>query len=620
MRNVLYVLMIALFMFSCGNTSEKKDACGDGLIDPGELCDGAELGGASCVSLGYNGGALSCAADCTLELGACESAGRCGDGVIQGDYEDCDGASLNGHSCQSQGFAGGVLACGADCRFDSSQCQGVCGNSLVEPDEACDDGGLTDGDGCSASCEVEEGWVCSDVPSQCVADCGDGWILLGQETCDGAELDGQSCELAGYYGGTLACSPQCQLDWSSCEAAGRCGDLVVQAPQEACDGPEAGVTCLSLGYFGGDLACDGCVRTGCLGLSAMDGGYLFSCALDHLGNAWCWGADYAGQLGNGADPESTHPVPVTMPAGVRFERLAAAKNAHVCALDHLGNAWCWGLNGSGQLGDNSTTSRLEPVAVQMPASTSFLRIAGGYNHTCALDATGNTWCWGAGANGQLGRGSTAASPVPVAVTMPPGVTFSAISAGDYHTCALTATGVAYCWGLNDQGQLGDGTTTQRLSPTLVVLPQNVRFSTLDAASYSTMALDLVGNLYTWGGYALARTTGSQTQPVIAQMPVGVSFASVQGGEFHACALDTTGAAWCWGDCNTGECGATDFTDLIRPVAMPNGTVFTGMGLGAHAGCGFDILGALWCWGVNSNGQLGDNTNVNRATPTRTFWP
>ncbi|PKN26598.1 MAG: hypothetical protein CVU65_05250 [Deltaproteobacteria bacterium HGW-Deltaproteobacteria-22] len=237
-----------------------------------------------------------------------------------------------------------------------------------------------------------------------------------------------------------------------------------------------------------------------------------------------------------------------------------------------------------------------------------------------MDTTGQAWCWGGGANGQLGRGSTTGSLIPVAVTMPPGVTFASITAGDYHTCALTPTGVPYCWGLNDSGQLGDGTTTQRLTPTLAILPQNVRFSDIDAASYSTMALDLVGNLYTWGGWALARTTGSHTQPLIAPMPAGVAFASVHGGEFHACALDTAGAAWCWGDCSTGECGATDFSNLIRPVAMPTGSVWVGVGLGAHAGCGFDALGALWCWGHNDYGQLGDNTNVNRATPTRTYWP
>ncbi len=620
MRTVLSVLMIALFMFSCETTSEKEDACGDGTLDATEACDPAMALEVSCGSLGYHGGELICTPDCTLDAGGCEAFGRCGDSLVQAADEDCDGANLNGNSCQSLGYAGGVLLCGDDCRFVVSQCESLCGNSLVEPDEACDDGGNLENDGCSSECQVEAGWSCTDMPSVCGTICGDELIVVGQEECDGANVDGLSCEAAGYYGGTLTCAAQCDLDWSSCESAGRCGDGLVQAPWEECDGLGEGESCLSMGHFGGDLVCDGCVRSGCLGLTAVDGGYLFTCALDHQGNAWCWGLDSNGQVGNGADPGSRFPVAVTMPAGVHFGVLVAAKNAHACALDTSGNAWCWGLNGSGQIGDNTTTDRTVPTAVQMPASTSFLQLCGGSHHTCALDTTGNAWCWGDATYGQLGRGTTSGSFRPVAVTMPPGVTFSSITAGDFHTCALTPTGVPYCWGMNSQGQLGDGTTTQRLSPTLVVLPQNVRFSALDAASYSTMALDLVGNLYTWGGYALARTTGSHTQPVIAQMPAGVSFSSVQGGEFHACGLDTTGAAWCWGDCTTGECGTTVFTDLIRPVAMPIGTVFTGLGLGAHAGCGFDVLGALWCWGVNSNGQLGDNTNVNRATPTRTYWP
>ncbi len=608
-------------VIACDDKGNQVEPCGNGAIDEGEACDPGAALTDTCEALGYHGGAPACAADCTLDLSGCEAAGRCGDGQVDMPAEDCEGTNLNGQSCQSRGFTGGMLACGVDCRYDVSGCVSICGNGVTEPDETCDDGGTDDLDGCSAACQVEEGWSCEGTPSACQTICGDGLIVSGPEECDGDDLDGQSCEGSGYYGGVLACDAGCRLDWSSCEAAGRCGDGLVQAPQEECDGLGEGESCLSLGYFGGDLVCDDCVLGGCLGLTAVDGGYLHTCALDHQGNAWCWGADNEGQLGNGQVPSSTSlPTAVIMPPGVRFASLVVGKGMFSCALDITGNAWCWGDGGAGQLGDDNSADRVEPAAVSMPTGKTFASLAAGYSHACAMDTTGNAWCWGFNGAGQLGRGNTTNSLRPAAVTMPPGVTFSSITAGDHHTCALTATGVPYCWGMNGSGQLGDGTTTNRLTPTLVTLPLNVRFSALDAASYGTIALDLVGNLYTWGGWVLARG-GSQSLPGIAQMPAGVSFVSVHGGEFHACALDTTGAAWCWGTCsNDGECGGPAGTGLIRAVAMPAATTFTGLGLGSHHGCGFDAQGALWCWGMNGNGQIGDGTTLNRTTPVRTSWP
>jgi cysteine-rich repeat protein len=609
-------------VIACDDKGNQVKACGDGVVAEGEACDPGATLTVTCESLGYHGGAPACAADCTLDLSECEAAGRCGDGEVDTPAEDCEGPNLNGQSCQGLGFTGGALSCGDDCVFDVSACVSICGNGVTEPDETCDDGGTDDLDGCSATCQVETGWSCEGTPSVCGTVCGDGLIIAGPEECDGDDLDGQSCEGSGYYGGVLVCDAGCLLDWSSCEAAGRCGDGLVQAPQEECDGLEAGETCLTLGFFGGDLVCDDCVREGCLGLTAVDGGFYHTCALDHQGNAWCWGSDIEGQLGNGTGI-STTPLPsaVVMPAGVRFASLEPGKEQFTCALDTAGNAWCWGDNNFGQAGDGTTMDRIAPVAVVMPSGRSFSSLGCGYHHACALDTTGNVWCWGRGTYGQLGRGNTDSSLSPVAVTMPPGVTFASITAGTNHTCGLTVTGVPYCWGMNTQGQVGDGTTTDRWVPTLVTLPLNVRFSAVDAAGYSNMALDLVGNLYTWGTYALARSGGSMYQPGLAQMPTGVTFASVRGGEFHACALDPSGAAWCWGECSAeGECGTSGGTGLIKPVAMPAATTFTGLGLGARHSCGFNAQGALWCWGRNNYGQIGDGTTVSRTTPVRTSWP
>ncbi len=250
-------LLSCLLLWACDTKTRNVDACGDGFVDPGEQCD-TTVGEHSCASLGYYNalGTLTCTSDCQFDDSAC--GGRCGDELVQGpDGETCDGGNLNGQTCQSLGYGGGTLACGADCAYDLDGCTNVCGNGLVEGDEGCDDDGVAPGDGCSATCTVEEGWECAGTsPSRCAPICGDGQ-LVGDEACDGANLDQKTCESLNYHAGTLVCASDCTLDTSDCEAAGRCGDGSIQGGfGEVCDGAElAGATCESLGYHGGTLAC-----------------------------------------------------------------------------------------------------------------------------------------------------------------------------------------------------------------------------------------------------------------------------------------------------------------------------------------------------------------------------
>ena len=147
--------------------------------------------------------------------------------------------------------------------------------------------------------------------------------------------------------------------------------------------------------------------------------------------------------------------------------------SHTCALDSSGAAYCWGLNSSGQLGNNSVTQSLVPVAVTTSGVLSgktLTQITAGNAHTCALDSSGAAYCWGANGNGQLGNNTTTRSLVPVAVTTSgvlSGETLTQITGGSAHTCALDSTGAAYCWGANGNGQLGNSSTTQSLVPVAV---------------------------------------------------------------------------------------------------------------------------------------------------------
>lgn len=148
-----------------------------------------------------------------------------------------------------------------------------------------------------------------------------------------------------------------------------------------------------------------------------------------------------------------------MPAGVTFSQITAGFY-HNCALGSNYQAYCWGANWNGQIGnDGDYTEEETPVAVQMPVSITFSKIMAGYANTCALDYDNRAYCWGSDNLGQLGNGggfSGINEPIPVAVQMPDGVVFSKITMGTNYTCALSLGGQAFCWGSDDSGQLGDG--------------------------------------------------------------------------------------------------------------------------------------------------------------------
>ena len=260
MKKILPALVMTVtlvLLASCEADTKSVDACGDGFVDPGEDCD-TTVGENSCASLGhYNPvGTLVCTPLCKFDTTDC--GGRCGDEDVNGtDGEECDGANLNGNSCQSLGYGGGALRCNQLCQYDKADCTNACGNSYREGEEECDDGDLANGDGCSEDCIIEEGWLCNDAnPSRCTTVCLDG-IVAGDEDCDTTNLGGASCESLGYYGGTLECTFECTFRTDDCEANGRCGDDTLQAEfGEACDGTDlAEQTCDSLGLGTGTLGC-----------------------------------------------------------------------------------------------------------------------------------------------------------------------------------------------------------------------------------------------------------------------------------------------------------------------------------------------------------------------------
>lgn len=265
---------------------------------------------------------------------------------------------------------------------------------------------------------------------------------------------------------------------------------------------------------------------------AVQAGLLHTCGLNMSREIFCWGYTGEGQVGIGiAIPGRV--VDTVAFVGNTYKTVTAG-GLHNCGIKEDGTAWCWGFNAEGQLG-TGTLRRLDSFPVLVVSPVGFRTdptivppspdpdfplppgpfIAAGYSHTCALGLNGSTYCWGLNENGQLGDGTTTLRRTPTPVST--GLLMSRITAGQSHSCGITSDGTAYCWGDNTYGQLGDGTTSDRLTPTAV------------------------------GG--------------------GLSFAYLKAGDLSTCGVTTSGVAYCWGDNEYGQLGNGGHTAALLPAKV-----------------------------------------------------
>jgi alpha-tubulin suppressor-like RCC1 family protein len=242
----------------------------------------------------------------------------------------------------------------------------------------------------------------------------------------------------------------------------------------------------------------------------------------------------------------------------------AAGNDHTCALTPSGGVKCWGDNGSGELGDGTTTLSKIPVDVT-GLSSGIIAIAAGSNYTCALTSSGEVKCWGQNDYGQLGDGTTTNSSIPVDVIgLKNGIV--AITAGGSHSCALTSSGEVKCWGWNSNGQLGNQSDTD-----------------------SSVPVNIIG------------------------FSSGVI--SLSAGDMHTCALTSDGGVKCWGYNHFGQLGDGTTTASNVPVDVNglSGQVLA-ISLGSSYTCALIAGGGVKCWGENEFGKLGDGTMTNSSVP------
>jgi alpha-tubulin suppressor-like RCC1 family protein/tRNA A-37 threonylcarbamoyl transferase component Bud32 len=350
--------------------------------------------------------------------------------------------------------------------------------------------------------------------------------------------------------------------------------------------------------------------TGDVGMVAAGGRH--SCTLSG-GQAYCWGANDRGQLGDG--DQETRDVPTPVVGEIELAQLSAGL-AHTCGTTRGGEAYCWGAGERGQLGDATTTSRGAPVRVA--GRFLFRSVRTGNNHSCGLTTGGEVACWGANSNGQLGDGGTGTRSVPVRVASD--LSFIAVATGWNHSCAIAADGSAWCWGANADGQLGTGSPGDQRTPQRVA--SALRFTAIGGGGTHTCAVSDEGDVWCWGRnhFGQLGSGGTVSQPAPVRVVAAGRFVSVALGGVHSCARTSGGEAWCWGRNVYGQLGDGTTVDRDRPVRVVGGSAFAALSVsGAHT-CGTTSAGEVSCWGFNVLGQLGDGTRNHLARPSRVALP
>ena len=373
------------------------------------------------------------------------------------------------------------------------------------------------------------------------------------------------------------------------------------------------VTCW--GYNGGDgrlgNATDISSSTPTLVKDVTDGAALavggaHACVVRKSGVVSCWGRNEYGGLGDGTTNPSRFPVAVVNLA----DATQVALGYHFsCAIRKDATVVCWGANGSGQLGDGTTADHRQPLPVQ--GLTDVTQIAAMERSACALVKSGDVYCWGRNGAGQVGDGTNDDAPTPKKVTGLSGVTSIGAGANANHICAVIGAGDVRCWGLGDNGALGNGSSGSSNKPVIVALVNDAIQVSTGYVTSCSVKKNGTATCWGWNGWRQIGI-GDNAPPGQLSTPVPVmnltDLKQISNGGDHMCAVTTNGRISCWGSDVDGRLGRGTRIMSAEPVQLVGVTGITSLALGNAHGCAVSG-GSLSCWGANWDSQLTDDNNI-----------
>lgn len=608
------------------------------VLPDGGPSDAADSGPGDAVDDGPSDATDGGLSDASDDPAGCEAAGTCkiGAGGECGRPSDCEsGACIDGRcctasacgSCQACTGAGGVCVAVSG-KDDPDSCAGTCdasgvcrsksGQSCRATPNGCLTGATCAPDGVCCDQACRDSCMACDLPGsegKCTPvaagkprgnrpSCGSG-------PCEGTCSNGQCAYPSRRCGPGAACAGNQYTGPGMCDG-GTCVTPATQTCAEhlVCDPNGCKTTCTNRndcvdGYF--------CAATGGCVLAAVKvaAGLNSSHVVLRDGSVRGWGANFAGQRGDGTYDSSE--VPVNVPGLLGPTAISEGKE-HACAIMSDRSLRCWGANFAGQLGNGGIDSSTVPKPV--PSLSQVIAVAASHDqHTCAIVSGGRVSCWGLNALGQLGNGSTTDSAVPVEVSYLGAAT--AIATGHSHSCALLDHGVPFCWGGNAYGQLGNGSTEDALTPREVLVRNVVA---LLAGDSHTCALVEGGWVWCWG----LNTSGQLGSPPADSSPRPLEVAglrdvtAIAAGRQHTCALLAAGSVSCWGSNTLGQLGNNSAAGSSHtPVAVALPAQPAAAAIAANGGdhtCALLADGSLRCWGGNGHGQLGDGSRADARVP------
>jgi alpha-tubulin suppressor-like RCC1 family protein len=290
-------------------------------------------------------------------------------------------------------------------------------------------------------------------------------------------------------------------------------------------------------------------------------GLDYTCGVTTGDRAYCWGYGGSGKLGDGTN-SFIRPEPTAVAGGHPFNQVRAGVT-HTCAITTSEEGYCWGYNSSGQLGDGTHIQRLAPVLVTRELHWRWL--SPGQLHTCGVTTDNRAYCFGNNVQGQLGIGESDARSRPRPVLG--GLKFRHVEAGYFHTCGVTTEYLAYCWGYDGDGELGNGVRSSPYSSPVAVAGGR-QFAHVSATEFHTCGVTLVGRGFCWGNNPRGELGDGTTTSRLTPTALGVSLIldQVSAGESHSCGVTTDGRGYCWGENRLGQIG--DGTQIQRLLPVP----------------------------------------------------